>query len=55
MNNDRENRLRLLCIYELLATEADEDHPMSTNAIIQRLWERYQSRPIASPSRRTFP
>lgn len=42
MNNDRENRLRLLCIYELLATEANEDHPMSTNAIIQRLWERYQ-------------
>lgn len=41
MKNDKENRLRLLCIFLLLLSEADAEHPMSTYELIDRLWERF--------------
>ena len=44
MNNDRETRIRLMWLYEILLKVADAEHPMSTNMLIERLWQTHTIR-----------
>lgn len=40
MKEDSRNKVRLLCMWDILKKETDEDHPMKSSVLIKKLQER---------------